>query len=108
MAEQQVAIGHGRPVQIGAAVATGANTNTMTYDFTRSTHTFYLVPHGTVTTCSLQVQASPDGGTTWINVGAADTTTTAHVNTVTVAAKDVRVAVTVVGGGNFDVYVTAV
>lgn len=108
MSQQAVSIGS-RVRGIGTALATGANSAQQDFTFSRSTFTIYQVPHGTVTTASLQLQGSTDGGTTWFNLGSASTATTQTAWSVTgVAAQTVRVAVTITGGGNFDLYLAAV
>ena len=108
MSQQAVSIGS-RVRGIGTAIATGGNSATQDFSFARSTFTVYQVPHGTVTTASLQLQGSTDGGTTWFNLGSASTATTQTAWSVTgVAAQTVRVTVTITGGGNFDLYLAAV
>lgn len=108
MAQQAVSIGD-RVRGIGTALATGANSAVQNFDFARSTFTIYQVPHGTVTTASLQLQGSTDGGTTWFNLGAASTAVTQTAWSITgVAATVVRVTVTITGGGNVDLYLAAV
>lgn len=108
MSQQAVAIGS-RVRGIGTALATGANSSVQTFDFARSTFTIYQVPHGTVTTASLQLQGSTDGGTTWFSLGAPSTVTTQTAWSVTgFAATVVRVAVTITGGGNVDLALAAV
>ena len=108
MAEHSVATGH-RARNIGTAIATGGTSNLQDLNFSSSTFTVYVVPHGTVTTASFQLQGSPDGGNTWFNLGSADTATTQHAFSVTgVAAQIVRVTVTISGGGNVDLYLAAV
>lgn len=103
-----VAIGE-RARRIGTAIATGGNSNEQDFEFSRRTFTVYVVPHGTVTTASFQLQSSPDGGTTWFNIGTADTAVTQHAFTVdAIAAQRVRVNVTITGGGNVDLYMGAV
>ncbi len=98
MAGQAVATGD-RVKLIGAAVATGSQTSSVDYEFSRSTFTVYVDYSGAPATASIQLQSSPDGGTTWFNIGTASTTNTDHAFSVTgVAAQLVRVAVTVASG----------
>jgi hypothetical protein len=107
MASQSVAVGV--PVRkIGNALVTGANSSVQDLEFARSTFTVHVKYSGTITTASIQLQASPDGGTTWHNLGTAYTTTTDGAFSVTgVAAQIVRVSVTISGGGNATLFLAA-
>ena len=107
MASQAVAVGV--PARsIGTALATGSNSSVQNLEFARSNFTVYVHFAGTITTASLQLQASPDGGTTWFNLGSPSTVTTDNAFSVTgVAAQFVRVTVTITGGGNATLWLAA-
>lgn len=95
--------------QIGTAVATAGNSSVQSFDFARSTFTVYVDFSGTVSAASLQLQGSPDGGTTWYALGSPSTATVDGAFSVTgVAAQYVRVAVTITGGGTATLYLAAV
>lgn len=107
MAAQTVATGV-RTRQVGSGVATGQFSNPQDFEFCRSNFTVYVDYTGTITTASIQLQASPDGGTTWFNIGTASTVATDHAFSVTgVAASMVRVAVTITGGGTAKLFMGA-
>lgn len=86
--------------KVGSGIATGGFSNEQDLEYARSTHTVYVDFTGTITTASLQLQASPDRGVTWYNIGSPSTATTDGTFSVTgVAASYTRVAVTITGGG---------
>lgn len=76
--------------------AVTANSNSLTYNFNKGEG--QIVVSGTWDTATVKLQMSPDGGTTWVDVGSASTYTADGISSFALNSCKVRVNVSSVGG----------
>ena len=75
--------------------AVSANSNSSTYNFNKGEG--QIVVAGTWDTATVKLQMSPDGGTTWVDVGSASTYTADGISSFALNSCKVRVNVSSVG-----------